>query len=79
MSSNFWYQSIVAGSGNLAGKIPVVDIVMLSQEQENHPTTSLKENCIEFEFQADWNYQVDFRQIYLAVTLKSVRGRGYET
>ena len=49
-----------------------------SHEQEIYPTTSLDENCIEFEFQTDWNYYVDLRQTYLALKLKRIRGRGYE-
>ena len=77
MSSNFWYQTFVAVSGDLGGKVPVVDDVLSSHEQEIYPTTSLDENCIEFEFQTDRNYYVDLRQTYLA--LKLVRGRGYET
>ena len=79
MSSNFRYQPFVAVSGKLGGKIPVVDDVLSSHEQEIHPTTSLDENCIEFEFQTDRNYYVDLRQTYLALKLKLVRGRGYET
>ena len=79
MSSNFWYQPFVAVSGNLGGKVPVLDDVLSSHEQEIYPTTSLDENCIEFEFQTDRNYYVDFRQSYLALKLKLVRGRGYET
>ena len=77
MSSNFRFQPFVAVSGNLGGKVPVVDDVLLSHEQENYPTTSLDENCIEYEFQTDRNYYADTRQTYLA--LKLVRGRGYET
>ena len=79
MSSNFRYQPFVAVSGNLGGKVPVVDDVLSSHEQEIYPTTSLDENCIEFEFQTDRNYYVDLRQTYLALELKLVRGRGYET
>ena len=79
MSSNFRYQPFVAVSGNLGGKVPVVDDVLLSHEQEIYPTTSLDENCIEFEFQTDRNFYVDLRQTYLALKLKLVRGRGYET
>ena len=79
MSSNFRYQPFVAVSGNLGGKVPVVDDVLSSHEQEIYPTTSLDENCIEFEFQTDRNYYVDLRQTYLALKLKLVRGRGYET
>ena len=52
---------------------------MSSHEQEIYPTTSLDENCIEFEFQTDRNYYVDLRQTYLALKMKLVRGRGYET
>ncbi len=37
------------------------------------------ENCIEFEFQTNRHYYVDLRQTYLALKLKLVRGRGYET
>ena len=59
--------------GNLGGKVPVVDDVLSSHEQEIHPTTSLDE------FQTDRNYYVDLRQTYVALKLKLVRGRGYET
>ena len=79
MSSNFRYQPLVAVSGNLGGKIPVVDDVLSFLEQKIYPTTSLDENCIEFEFQTDRNCYVDLRQTYLALKLKIVRGRGYET
>ena len=79
MSSNFRYQPFVAVYGNLGGKVPVVGDVLSSHEQEIYPTTSLDENCIEFEFQTDRNYYVDLRQTYLALKLKLVRGRGYET
>ena len=79
MSSNFRYQPFVAVSGNLGGKVPVVDDVLSSHEQEVYPTTSLNENCIEFEFQTDRKYYVDLRQTYLALKLKLVKGHGYET
>ena len=79
MSNNFQYQPFVAVSGNLGGKIPVVDDVFSSHEQEINPTTSLDENSIEFEFRTDRNFYVDLRQTYLALKLKLVRGRGYET
>ena len=77
--SNFRCPIFVAVSGNLGGKVPVVDDVLSSHEQEIYPTTSLDQNCIELEFQTDRNYYVDLRQTYLAVKLKLVRGRGYET
>ena len=76
MSSNFRYQAFVAVSGNLGEKVPVVDEVLSSHEQEIYPTTSLDENCIEFEFQTDLVHYVDLRKTYLALKLKLVRGRG---
>ena len=79
MSSNSRYQPFEVVSGNLGGKVPVVYDVLSSHEQEIYPTTSLDENCIEFEFQTDRNYYVDLRQTYLALKLKLVRGRGYES
>ena len=79
MSDNFRYQSFEAVSGNLGGKVPVVDGVLSSQEKEIYPTTSLDENCIEFEFQTDRKFYVDLRRTYLALKLKLVRGCGYET
>ena len=79
MSSNIWYQPFVAVSGNLGGKIPVVDNVLSSHEQEIYPTTSVDENCVEFEFQWDWNCYVKLRQTYLALKVEIVKGRGYET
>ena len=80
MSNNsFWYQTFVAVSGNLGWKVPIVDDGLSSHEQEVHPTTSLDENCTELEFQTDRNYYVDLRQSFLALKLKFVKGRGYET
>ena len=79
MSSNFRYEPFVAVSGSLGGKVPVVDDVLLSHEQEIYPTTTLDENCREFELQTDRSYYVDLRQTYLALNLKLVTGRGYET
>ena len=78
-NNNFRYQPFVAVSGNLGGKVPIVDDVLSSHEQEIYPTTSLDENCIEFEFQRDRNYYVDLRQSFLALKLKFVKGRGYDT
>ena len=78
-NNNFRYQPCVAVSGNLGGKVPIVDDVLSSHEQEIYPTTSLDENCIEFEFQTDRNYYVDLRQSFLALKLKFVKGRGYDT
>ena len=79
MSSNFWYQPFVAVCGNLGGKVPVVDNVLLSLDQEIYPTTLLDGNCIEFGFRTERNSYVDLRQTYFALKLKLVRGRGYKT
>ena len=79
-NNNFRYQPFVAVSGNLGGKITIVDDdVLSSHEQEIYPTTSLDENCIEFEFQTDRNHYVDLRQSFLALKLKFVKGRSYDT
>ena len=80
MSNNiFRYQPFVAVSVNLAGKVPIVDDVLSSHEQEIYPTTSLDENCIEFKFQTNRNFYVDLRPAFLALKLKFVKGRGYDT
>ena len=79
-NNNFRYQAFVAVSGNLGGKVPIVDDVLSSHEQEIYPTTSLGENGIEFEFQMDRNYYVDVRQYFLTLKLlKFFKGRGYDT
>ena len=78
-NNNFRYQPFVAVSGNLGGKVPNVDDVLSSHEQKIYPTTSLDENCMEFEYQTDRNYYVDLRQSFLALELKFVKGRGYDT
>ena len=78
-NNNFRYQLFVAVSGYLGGKVPIVDDVLSWHEQEIHPTTSLDENCIESEFQTDRNFYVDLRQSFLALKLKLVKGRGYDT
>ena len=78
-NNNFRYQTFVAVSGNLGGKVPIVDDVLSSHEQERYPTTSLDENCIEVEFQTDLNCYVDLRQYFLVLKLKFVKGCGYDT
>ena len=77
--NSFRYQPFVAVSGNPGLKVPVVDDVSSSHEQEICPTTSLDENSIEFEFQTDRNVYVDLRQTYLALKIKPVKGRGFDT
>ena len=68
--SNFWYQHFVVVSGSVGGRVPVVDDVLASHEQQIYPTTSLDENSIEFEFQVDRNIYTDLRQTYLSLVLK---------
>ena len=63
-SNNFRYQPFVAVSGNLGGKVPIVDDVLSSHEQEYDPTTSLDENCVESEIQTDRNFYVDLRYFF---------------
>ena len=70
---NFRYQSYVAVSGDLCCKVPVVDDVLSSHEHQFYCTTYLGENSIEFEFQTDRNYYVDFDQSYLALENKLVK------
>ena len=79
MSSNSRYQPFVAVSGNFVGKISIVDDVLFLHEQDYYPTTSIDENCKVFEFQTYRKGYVDLRQTYLALKLKFVKGRGYET
>ena len=64
MSTNFPYQHFVVESGNLEAKVPIVEDVLSSHEQDIYPATTLDENCIEFEFQTDRNYCVDLRQFF---------------
>ena len=78
-NNNFRYQPFVPVCANLGGKVPFVDDVLSSHEQEIYPTTSLDENCIEFDFQTDRSYYVDLRQSSLALKLKFVKGPGYDT
>ena len=79
MSNSFRYQPFVAFSENLGGEVPVVDNVLFSHEHEKYPTTSLHENCKQFEFQTNRNYSFDLRQTNLALKLKFVMGPSYET
>ena len=60
-------------------KVRVVDDVLSSHKQKIYPTTALDENSIEFEFQTDRNVYVDLRQTYLALKLKLVKRRGFDT
>ena len=63
-------------SENLGGRVPIVDDVLSSHEQEIYPTTSVDENCIEFKTHRDRNHYVDLRQSFLALKLKIVKRRG---
>ena len=74
--NKFRYRPFVAVSGNPGVKVPVIDDVLSSHEQEIYPTTSRDENSIEFEFQTDCNVFVDLRQTYLAPKVQLVEGRG---
>ena len=78
-NNNFRNQTFVPVSGNVGGKVPIVDDVLSSHDQEIYPITSLNGNCIEFEFQTDRNFYVDLTQSFLALELKFVDGRGYDT
>ena len=60
-------------------KVPVLDEVLSSHEQEIYPTTSLDENSIEFEFQTNRNVYVDLRQTYRALKIKLGEERGFDT
>ena len=73
------YQPFFPISGNPGVKVPVVDDVLSTHEQEIYPTTSLDENSIEFDFQTDRNLNVDLRQLYLALKIKLVNRRGFDT
>ena len=53
--NSFRYQHFVAVSGNPSVKVPVVDNVLSSHEQEIYRTTSPDENSLEFYFQTDRN------------------------
>ena len=77
--NKFRYQRFVAVSGTPDGKVPVVDNVLFSHEQEIYPTTLLDEYNIEFEFQTYRNPYVDLRQTYLALKSKLIKGRGFDT
>ena len=77
--NNCRYQPSVAVSGNPGVKVPIVDNVLSSHEQKIYPTTSLDENSIGFEIQTDRNVYVDLRQTYLALKIKPVKGRGFDT
>ena len=78
-NNNFWYQPFEAVSGNLAGKVPIVDNFLSLHEQEFFPATSFDENCIKFDFQTDRNFYVDLRQSLLSWKLKFVKACGYVT
>ena len=77
--NNFRYQPSVTVSDNPGVEVQVLDNVLSSHEQENYPTTSLDENCFEFDFQTDRNIYVVLRQTFLAIKIKLVKGRGFDT
>ena len=75
----FRYQPFVTVSGNPGVKVPVVDDVLSSHEQEIYPSTFLDKNSTEFEFQTNRNDYVDLRQTYLPLKIRLLKGRGFDT
>ena len=75
MSSNIPYQPFETTSVHLCGNTPAADNVLLSHDQKYYPNTSLDENYIEFEYRNNRNYYIDLRQAYLALKVKTVKGR----
>ena len=73
MSSNFRNQHFVVVCGSLGGKVPVSDDVLSFHEEEIYPAILLDE------FQTYRSFYVDLRQICLAVKLKLVKSRSYDT
>ena len=64
----------VAVSGNLGGKVRIINDVLSYREQDYHSSTLLHENCIEFEFESKRNYNVALRQSFLVLKLIFIRG-----
>ena len=79
MSNHFRYQRFVAVSGKQRKKDPLVDAVLWPHHLEKSPSTSLEDNCIEFETQTNQNCYVDLRQTYVALKMIFVKSRGEET
>ena len=79
VKQQFSVPTFVAVSGNLGRKVPIVDEVLSSHEQEIYPTASLDENCIQLEVQTDRNFYIELRHAFLALKLKFVKGRVYDT
>ena len=75
----FRYHLLVAVSGNPDVKFAVVEDVLSSHEHGIYPTTSLDESSIEFEFQTDLNNYGYLRQTNLALKIKLVKGRDFDT
>ena len=46
---------------------------MLTYEKQNSPTTSLNENCLDFEFKTDRKYYVVLRQTFLVLKVNFVK------
>ena len=53
--NNFRHQPFFAVSGRPGGKVPAVDDVLSSLEQEVHPTASHVEMSMQFDFSTDHN------------------------
>ena len=75
----FRYQPFVAAFGNPGMEVPTPDDVFFSHEQEVYPITFLHENSNKFEFLTDRNVYVDLGQTDLALKIKLVKGRGFDT
>ena len=77
--NNFRYQPFAAVSGIPGVKVPVVDALLSTDEQEIYPTISLDENSIEFEFQTDRKVYVDLGQTNIALKIRLAKGRGFDS
>ena len=66
-------------SGILELKNPVVDDILLPQENKSLPTNSFNQICIDFEIPTDGSFQVELRYGFVAEELTLIRGCGDDT
>ena len=76
--SNFHYGHFTNSCLEIFDKIPVLEPIKSSPVQEVHPSTSLDESSIEFEFETDRSIYFEMRDIHLQIKVGLQKGKLFD-
>ena len=76
--SHFRYMVFTNSSLEVFDKVQVLETLLSSYTQKVFPKTSVDENFVGFEFEADRNLYLDMRDIHLSLRVQLFKGRLFD-